>query len=165
VEAPVERREVDVAPDPGIIRLGSKVRLRTLGNDGIVTALSQDEAEVQIGVLRVRARLSELEAKGAPETKTFSDKQATISTRHESPGIEIDLRGQRAEDALDTLENYLERAYLAKLPWVRIIHGKGTGKLRNVVRQALEQHPHVASFESAKRTEGGDGATVANLRS
>jgi DNA mismatch repair protein MutS2 len=168
VDAPVERREIDVQTFEGPIRLGSRVRLRTLGNEGIVSALSEDEAEVQIGVLRIRARLSELELKANGQQETASqpigDHQASISARHESPGIELDLRGNRAEDALETLESYLERAYLAKLPWVRIIHGKGTGKLRQVVREALAQNPHVSDFEAGKRTEGGDGVTVANLR-
>lgn len=54
---------------------------------------------------------------------------------------------------------------MAKLPWVRIIHGKGTGKLRTVVREALSEHAHVVSFEAGKRTEGGEGVTVANIRS
>ena len=79
--------------------------------------------------------------------------------------MELDLRGQRADDALDALDNYMERAYLAGLPWVRIIHGKGTGKLRDVVREALSQHPHVQSYEGGKRGEGGEGVTVAKLRS
>lgn len=169
VDAPIERRIPDLIDLHAPIRLGSKVRLRTLGNEGVVTSLSEDEAEVQIGVLRVRARLSELELKGqesasAPKKQTSDSVGQSVVRRHESPGIELDLRGQRAEDALDTLDSYLERAYLSKLPWVRIIHGKGTGKLRKVVRDALGQHPHVVSFESGKRGEGGDGVTVAKLR-
>jgi DNA mismatch repair protein MutS2 len=169
VGTPVERQAPDVAPVHGPVRLGSKVKLRTLGNEGVVTALSEDEAEVQIGVLRIRARLSELVLKnGEPvadgRTQGSDGAVALATRRHESPGLELDLRGQRSEDALDILDGYLERAYLAKLPWVRIIHGKGTGKLRKVVREALSQHPHVSSFEGGKRTEGGDGVTVAKLR-
>jgi DNA mismatch repair protein MutS2 len=169
VDTPVERQMPDVATVQGPVRLGSKVKLRTLGNEGVVTALSEDEAEVQIGVLRIRARLSELVLKGGEpvadrRTQASDDAGALATRRHESPGLELDLRGQRAEDALDILDGYLERAYLAKLPWVRIIHGKGTGKLRKVVREALTQHPHVSSFEGGKRTEGGDGVTVAKLR-
>jgi len=184
VAKPVERRVPDVVPVQGPIRLGSKVKLRTLGNEGIVTALSESEAEVQIGVLRIRARLVELELAGEhpyraegqgatdhrsqtadPTTSpwTSSDQRSAVN-RHPSPGIEVDLRGQRAEDALDTLDGYLEKAYLAKLLWVRIIHGKGTGKLRSVVRQVLTDHPHVTSFEGGKREEGGDGVTVAKLQ-
>jgi DNA mismatch repair protein MutS2 len=170
VETPIERRVPDVPPgeSQGPIRLGSKVRLRTLGNEGVVTALSEDEAEVQIGVLRIRARLAELELKSkeqvVPPQKQPADVSRSFIRHHESPGIELDMRGQRAEDALATLDNYLERAYLAKLPWVRIIHGKGTGKLRRVVREALSQHPHITSYENGKQAEGGDGVTVARLR-
>jgi DNA mismatch repair protein MutS2 len=58
------------------------------------------------------------------------------------------------------MENYLDTAYLAGMPFVRIIHGKGTGKLRQVVRQALSQHPHVKSFEAGGDKEGGEGVTV-----
>ena len=170
VEEPTERRVSDEVYVQGPVRLGSKVRLRSLGNEGIVTALSEDEAEVQIGVLRIRARLAELELKdGTPlesqPAQVTSGNPQPVARRHESPGVELDLRGQRAEDALDTLDSYIERAYLAKLPWVRIIHGKGTGRLRTVVRESLSQHPHVTTFEGGKRGEGGDGVTVAKLRS
>jgi DNA mismatch repair protein MutS2 len=78
--------------------------------------------------------------------------------------MELDLRGQRAEEALDSLDRYLDASYLAGLPFVRIIHGKGTGKLRQSVREALSQHPHVSSYESGGEREGGDGVTIAKLR-
>ena len=78
--------------------------------------------------------------------------------------MEIDLRGQRAEDALDALDRYLESAFLAGLPFVRIIHGKGTGRLRQVIREALASSPHVKSWESGGDKEGGDGVTVAKLK-
>ena len=68
-----------------------------------------------------------------------------------SPGMELDLRGQRAEDALDRFDRYLESAYLAGLPFVRIIHGKGTGRLRQVIRDSLGQSPHVKNWESGGR--------------
>jgi DNA mismatch repair protein MutS2 len=77
--------------------------------------------------------------------------------------VELDLRGQRAEDALNALERYLEAAYLAGLPFVRIIHGKGTGKLRQAVREALSGHPNVKSWEAGGDKEGGEGVTVAKL--
>ncbi|MBE9524151.1 MAG: Smr/MutS family protein, partial [Chloroflexi bacterium] len=82
-----------------------------------------------------------------------------------SPGVELDLRGQRSEDALDLLSAYVEQAYLAHLPWARIIHGKGTGKLRQVVRAALKNHPQVKNFESGGQGEGGDGVTVVHFDS
>ena len=77
--------------------------------------------------------------------------------------MEVDLRGLMSEDALDKLETYLDKAYLAGMPFVRIIHGKGTGKLRQVVRAALKEHPHVKSFEEGGDKEGGEGVTVAKL--
>ena len=73
------------------------------------------------------------------------------------------MRGKRSDEALDALERYLDSAYLAGLPWVRIIHGKGTGKLRQTVREALSHHPHVKSYESGGDKEGGEGVTVAKL--
>jgi len=173
VEKPVARRVPDTVALDGPIRLGAKVRLRTLGNEGIVTALSQEDAEVQIGVLRIRARLAELVLVANSETRsdksqTLPEKNfraTTIKTTHASPGIELDLRGQRVEDALDMLSTYIEHAYLAQLPWVRIIHGKGTGKLRQAVRAELKEHPQIKNFESGRDGEGGDGVTVVHFDS
>ena len=68
-----------------------------------------------------------------------------------------------SEDALDKMEKYMEQAYLAGLPFVRIIHGKGTGKLRQAVREALRGHEYVKSFEEGGDKEGGEGVTVAKL--
>jgi DNA mismatch repair protein MutS2 len=61
------------------------------------------------------------------------------------------------------LDNYLDKAYMSGMPYVRIIHGKGTGKLRQEVRAALKGHPQVASFEEGLPNEGGDGVTVAKM--
>jgi DNA mismatch repair protein MutS2 len=67
------------------------------------------------------------------------------------------------DEALEALENYLDRAYMAGLPYVRLVHGKGTGKLREAVRRELKGHPHVARFEPGGPSEGGDGVTIAHL--
>jgi len=158
-------------------RLGEQVRLRTLGQSGVVTALGEAEAEVQIGALRVRARLADLQpagaeqpapAEGKPVKKKKSAEPAggkTSTPSANSPGMEIDLRGQLADDAVDMLERYIEQAYLSGMPFVRIIHGKGTGKLRQAVREWLKGHPHVAAFETGRENEGGDGVTVAKMAS
>jgi DNA mismatch repair protein MutS2 len=191
VVAPVERRvsETGISPVHRAIRLGDKVRLHSLNTQGVVTSLGEEEAEVSVGVLRIRARLAELQLLGeelpsvsgsiglptARELMTASQSRTTKETSGgsvhstgshiyaESPGIELDLRGQRSEEALDALEHYLDSAYLAGLPWVRIIHGKGTGKLRLAVRESLSHNPHVKSFESGGDKEGGEGVTVAKL--
>jgi DNA mismatch repair protein MutS2 len=77
--------------------------------------------------------------------------------------MEIDLRGQRAEDALDSLDRYISNASLSGLPFVRIIHGKGTGRLRQVIREALKENEEVKSFEEGGEKEGGEGVTVVHL--
>lgn len=186
VEKPVERLPQKTGGK--VLRrevwLGDKVRLRSLNVQGIVTALGEEEAEVQVGMLRVRARLADLAPLGeepaaelnAPDPKTYKRKPRTIDVTPQpdqpapkkelfapSPGMEIDLRGQRAEDALDALDRYLDAAYLAGLPFVRIIHGKGTGKLRQAVREALGHNPNVKSHSPGADKEGGDGVTVAKL--
>ena len=77
--------------------------------------------------------------------------------------MELDLRGMRVEETLAMLDDYIDSAYLAELPWVRIIHGKGTGALRQVVRDFLRNHPVVSKFSSGEQGEGGDGVTVAHF--
>jgi DNA mismatch repair protein MutS2 len=181
-DQPVERRAPkirgELASRP--LRLGDRVRLRTLNTQGVLTSMGEEEAEVQVGMLRVRTRLSEIESlDGSPEPeppapagrrkKSTEPPAPGTSSPHTivlpaSPGMELDLRGQRADEALDALDRYLDAAYLAGLPFVRIIHGKGTGKLRQSVREVLGQHPHVRSFEPGGEKEGGDGVTVAKLQ-
>jgi DNA mismatch repair protein MutS2 len=78
--------------------------------------------------------------------------------------MEIDLRGQRVEDGLEALDRYLESAYLAGLLYVRIIHGKGTGRLRSYIREALGDSAHVKRWENATDKEGGEGVTIAHLK-
>ncbi len=179
VGKPVERKINDLA-GPRPLKLGDRVRVRSLQMDGVVSAISESEVEVQLGNLRVRARVGDIIRAGEVEEplplppppparpqKTLpvqSDKAAAAaSVFRASPGMELDLRGERAEDALEALDRYLESAYLAGLPFVRIIHGKGTGKLRQVIREALGGSPHVSAFESGRDNEGGDGVTVAKL--
>ena len=176
---PVERRRPQLAGArlERAVRLGDKVRLRNLNTQGVVTAMDEEEAEVQVGQLRVRTRLAELvpvggdggEAGEAPgrrrrEARPVEAREARAFVP-ESPGMELDLRGQRVDEALAALDRYLDAAFLAGLPFVRIIHGKGTGKLRQVVREALPEHPHVKSFEPGGEKEGGEGVTIAKLES
>jgi len=173
IEAPVERQRSNVEEKSSIvnrqssIKLGERVIVSTLHTEGVVTALGESDAEVQIGSLRVRARLVDLQRKGqeveSPKEKqeTGSTQRTAVSTR--SPGIEINLRGKLVDEGLDELEKYLERAYSAGLLFVRIVHGKGTGKMRDAVRKALKENSYVASFEEPKDNEGGAGVTVATM--
>jgi DNA mismatch repair protein MutS2 len=75
----------------------------------------------------------------------------------------LNLRGKLVDEGLDELDRYLERAYASGLLYVRIVHGKGTGKLREAVRNALKESEYVSSFEEPKDSEGGAGVTVAKI--
>ena len=181
LQKPVERQTVqETVARP--LRLGDKVRVRSIRMEGVITAMSDSDFEVQVGNLRVRARQNDLQRASEPElpppppetpkvtaarastpTGSSAAKPASGMPYYPSPGMELDLRGQRVEDALEALDRYLESAYLAGLPFVRIIHGKGTGRLRQVIREALGQSPHVKNWESGGDKEGGEGVTVARL--
>jgi DNA mismatch repair protein MutS2 len=165
-----EKPKKPVRKPKGPLRLGERIHLRSINQDGVVTSIGEEEVEVQIGVLRIRARLSDVVRKGyAEEVQKDQDGQQKKSRirlpdTQVSPGVELDMRGQRVDEGLDALDRYLERAHLAGLPFVRIIHGKGTGRLRDSVRIALGQNPNVDRFETGGRTEGGDGVTVVHFK-
>jgi DNA mismatch repair protein MutS2 len=174
IEAPVERRRDQLsAVSNQSLKLGERVTVSTLNAEGVVTALGESDAEVQIGSLRVRARLADLMRKGqeveSPEEKIKEEKQVTEGSGRgavsstKSPGIELNLRGKLVEDGLEELDRYLEKAYSSGLLFVRIVHGKGTGRLREAVRNALKSSPYVASFDEPKDNEGGAGVTVAKM--
>ncbi|HJR79623.1 MAG TPA: Smr/MutS family protein, partial [Anaerolineales bacterium] len=171
IGTPIERK-ADQSPISNyqLPRLGERVTVSTLNAEGVVTALGESEAEVQIGSLRVRARLSDLVRKSGEQTprEASSDQSLVVSkstsvSGTKSPGLELNLRGKLVDEGLDELERYLERAYSAGLLFVRIVHGKGTGRMREAVRNALKESPYVASFEEPKDSEGGAGVTVAKM--
>ncbi len=180
VEQPVER-QMDKSSRMGTmsaisnqsLKLGERVTVSTLNAEGVVTALGESDAEVQIGSLRVRARLVDLVRKGREEEvqegKTKEERRQEAEGRPvtvasaKSPGLELNLRGKLVDEGLDELERYLERAYSSGLLFVRIVHGKGTGRMRDAVRKALKENQYVASFEEPKDNEGGAGVTVAKM--
>ena len=173
ITTPVERQMSKVAEQSSIvnrkssIQLGERVTVSTLNAEGVVTALGESDAEVQIGSLRVRARLAELVRKSEDtskvESQTSSDLRPSTFDSGKSPGLELNLRGKLVDEGLDELEKYLERAYSAGLLFVLIVHGKGTGKMRDAVRNALKSSEYVSSFEEPKDHEGGAGVTVAKI--
>jgi len=136
-----------------------------LNAEGLVTALGESDAEVQVGSLRIRAKLTELQRKAgeteSPKLEKEISAEPTSVGITPSPGVELDIRGQASDDALDMLDRYLDQAYSAGLPFVRIIHGKGTGVLRRAVQSALRKNSYVKSFEEGGPKEGGEGVTVA----
>ncbi|HFD39202.1 MAG TPA: endonuclease MutS2, partial [Anaerolineae bacterium] len=147
---------------PGEIAVGDTVFIVGLGTTGRVTALEGDSAEVQVGAFGVRVQRSDLERR-APRPSPPPEPLVSLPPPRPSPGLELDLRGRRVEEALLELDRYLDDAFLAGLPWVRIIHGKGTGALRQAVRRRLREHPLVRSYRAGEQGEGGTGVTIAYL--
>jgi DNA mismatch repair protein MutS2 len=178
----VDDLEIDfVEPVPAIepvsgiasrdLRLGDRVHIRTINTAGVVTELGSDSAEVQVGRLRIRAKLEELshssegiEEQGDRANRSVSGSDA-VESAMQAPPLELDIRGRRVDEALDELEKRLDAAFLAGMPFVRVIHGKGTGKLRTAIREALKSNEYVASFEPGHQNEGGDGVTMVKLSS
>ncbi|MBI5030551.1 MAG: endonuclease MutS2 [Chloroflexi bacterium] len=145
-------------------QVGDHVMVPRLGQPGEIVGMDASGADVQVGSFRVRVKLDELGEKVASPKPMQQQSVSSISLpTAESPGVELSLRGLRADDALDKLEKYLDRAYLAGLPYVRIVHGKGTGTLRKLARDLLRGHPLVAQVREAEPHEGGDGVTVVKL--
>jgi DNA mismatch repair protein MutS2 len=149
-------------PEPPAFRLGEKVWVLALKTEGEIIELTSTDAEIAVGRLRVRAKFDEIERRGFKQEERAAVAD-TLPQRAESPGLELDLRGMRAEEALERVDEYLNAAYMAGLPFVRIIHGKGTGALRRAVRDMLASHPLVGRSARGDDKEGGDGVTVVNL--
>jgi DNA mismatch repair protein MutS2 len=176
VSAPAEVR---AAPEPlpppelvlpaGPLRVGAELVVPSLGVPGTITRLEPGEVEVDVRGIRVRLRPEELTGARAPSgrerAESRRDAPATLklSDRPRDLALQLDLRGQRRDEAADELDRYLNDAYLSGLRSVRIVHGKGTGAVRQAVHQLLDTHPLVKRHTPATREAGGDGATEVEL--
>ena len=161
IEPVIQMPDVDWQPG-----LGDMVWLEKLGTRGLIIELDVDEVLLQIGSMRVRARFEDLAPAREDEIETpvkERNKQNQANSLPSSPGMELDLRGQRVEEAVEHLERYLDAASAAGMPFGRIIHGKGTGALRRAVRERLIGHPLIERAHTAPPNEGGDGVTIARL--
>jgi len=161
-------KQVPVQPDPNPqpkrpLRVGDTVYVKQLNALGEVLAISGKEADVQVGSMRTRVALSTLERRKAHRPAQEKPEAVVTTPRVHSPGVRLDLRGLTVEESVQQLDRRLDVASRAGLPWVQIIHGKGSGALRAGVRRFLSSHPLVVSYESAADANGGEGVTVAKL--
>lgn len=159
---PAPRPSTPTQPRERIL-VGDSVYVPGLNQYGQVVGIGSDLV-VQIGSFRMNLPPDQVELqprKPAPEKRI--EQTSVVLPDVESPGMEVHLRGMRAEDALETLEKYLDRAMMAGLPYVRVVHGKGTGTLRKLAREYLQSSPLVTSYETADSGEGGEGVTIARL--
>ena len=151
-------------------RVGDTVFMDTLNAEGVIVELDDKAAQVQVGALRVRAKYSDLRKRNRSEKRAQErghvrqyDSAETQLQPVKSPGMELDIRGQRVDDALELLDRYVNAAYSAGLPFGRIIHGKGTGRLRQAVREHLRHHALISKMTQGLPKEGGAGVTVIHM--
>jgi len=149
---------------PRALRAGDTVRVKTLNANGEVADVFGNEVEVQVGRMRMRVKMSDLERIRTAQPVEESSVNYVSSEKPQSPGMELDIRGMTAEEGVALLDGYLDRAARAALPFARIIHGKGTGVLRQAIRNALKKHPLIKSFETGLDGEGGDGVTMVKFK-
>jgi len=156
------------------------VRLKSMNKIATVQReVEKDVFEVALGTIKMRVKRDDLceaqpfgqesrpEKKADPLAAARRQRNVHVtvtSANTDEMRMEINLIGRTVDEATDELEKYLDRAFLAGLPRVRVIHGHGAGILRRGVREFLKSHPHVAGVAEAPQNEGGQGATLVELR-
>ena len=148
------------------LRVGDTVEVIALGGEGELVAFSDDggEADVQMGAFKVRQPLAALRRVAGKRAAASRPAPVPLPRPRRHVDMELHVRGQRAAGVDALVDEYLNDAYLMRLPFVRVVHGKGTGALREVVRQVVAKHPLVERWETPPANEGGDGVTVVYLR-
>jgi DNA mismatch repair protein MutS2 len=171
------RRTTAKAPEaqlqPDRLAAGDFIYLRGLPEPGeVLTAVEDGALEVQLGALRTRVRVEQIErlapagARSSEGSRPLRGMNATVANLPKppvDPGSKIDLRGRVTDEALPMVDSFLDVAYRAGQNRLEVVHGKGTGALRRAVREMLRKHPLVTTFESAEPKQGGDGVTIVTL--
>src|SRR5699024_4145824 len=124
---------------------------------------NDNEYQVQVGLMKVNVKQSDLQVTKPPK-KTMEKPVATIKGSNYHVKTELDLRGERYEEALLNLEKYIDDVLLAGYQKVSIIHGKGTGALRKGVQDFAQNHPRISSYRFGSGGEGGSGVTILELK-
>ncbi len=150
---------------------GDTVKLKSVGRPALVTRRVDDNHfEVEIGTMKMRIARNDIaevlaRASDSP-VKAARARGISVSLESESRNVpsEINVIGRTVDDATREVEKFVDRAFLAGLPRVRVVHGSGMGILRKALRQYLRTHPHVESIAEPPQNEGGGGATLVELR-
>ena len=159
------------------VSVGDTVKLKSTGRPArIMRKIDDNNFEVQVGAMKMKIARDDVAAVLAPAQPAPGDSPVkaarargiSVSLNNESEGAnvpsEINVIGRTVDDAAREVERFVDRAFLAGLPRVRVVHGSGMGILRKALRQLLQQHPHVESVAEPPQNEGGAGATVVELR-
>ena len=140
------------------------MRVMSLAVTGRITQVKGDEAEVLVGNIKLRRPASDLEAIEGEPMKLPPNVHVNLTTKHLDKN-EINVVGRTVDEATEIADKFLDDAFLAQMTTVRIIHGIGSGALRQAISELLQAHPHVSHFELAPHAEGGRGVTIVTLRS
>jgi DNA mismatch repair protein MutS2 len=162
------------------IAAGDQVLIKSMGKVAVVQReVEKDVFEVALGPIKMRVKRSDCSEVSRSEVEAARGEKfdplaavrrqkgvhvTVTSANTDDMRMEINLIGRTVDEATEELEKYLDRAFMAGLPRVRVIHGHGAGILRRGVREFLKGHPHVAGIEEAPQNEGGQGATLVELR-
>jgi DNA mismatch repair protein MutS2 len=161
------------------IAAGDHVRIKSMNKIGVVQReVEKDLFEVALGPIKMRVKRDDCSAVSRSDDSAAEKRPDPLAAAHRQKNVhvtvtsanmddmrmEINLIGRTVDEATEELEKYLDRAFLAGLPRVRVIHGHGAGILRRGVREFLKGHPHVATLAEAPQNEGGQGATLVELR-
>ncbi|MEO1653732.1 MAG: Smr/MutS family protein, partial [Bacteroidota bacterium] len=146
------------------IREGDFVRLVTGGDTAKVESIRKQKAVVVVNQLRMEVKLRDLVLAGSPVTAPVKGK-INLDTLHSNAHFvnKLDLRGMRREEAMKNLESFVDEALIANGEELKIIHGKGDGILRKMIREHLKRYKEVSQLKDEHADRGGDGVTIVHL--
>ena len=166
----VNDRPVDIKD----IKIGDRVKVVSLHQNGEILSLAddKDQLQVQVGMMKIRVKADDLQLIVEGRQKKLRNKQKASKSHYssltkskaQSVGVSVDVRGQNLEDAIYQTEKYLDDAFMAGLKEVTVIHGRGEGILQSGIRQALKKNRHVEEFRPGEYNEGGQGVTIVQLK-
>ena len=165
----VEEKEQYTELDWNIIKVNDKVMIKDLNQQVEILSLPDKSGSlyIQMGMIKTKVkkdRLAVFDSSLSKKVTLPNFKNETFKLKRYDISNTLDLRGERVEEALDELENYLDKASLANLSPVYIIHGHGTGALKSAVRDFVSTSPYVAKYRVGEDTEGGDGVCVIDIK-
>jgi len=165
----VEKLQIPLAKSRQNWEEGSLVSIQSLGKQGVITsARDRGKVDVLVGKITVRVNSDDLILIKRPTDKKKPSKNSVIGVESPltmaTPGWEINVIGMRVDEAIPVVEKSIDNAILGGLTSLRIIHGKGTGRLRQAIVEYLSTHGLVLNYRSGLPQEGGAGATIVDLR-
>jgi DNA mismatch repair protein MutS2 len=163
-----EKRQQNTERENQTIAIGSAARIRDTQTIGTVVALGKNDAELAVGELRMTIKKNRLEwvsnADARRQQRAASSSVTVVAEAIGNFSPRLDLRGFRGQDALQELDRFLDKAVMASYNRLELLHGKGDGILRKLLREHLRKQRFVADFESEHADRGGDGITLVSLK-